>query len=151
VCPTFGNVYRAPFVLVAFNIVIRLLAVLWASPYTAMGLVVGVTGVCTGGRARLRGPVVEFYGGGVKWLLHRLPNGQFTLAFTLGHTILGPTDAALDISREHEMVHVRQYERWGPLLGPAYVACSLILWLAGRRPYRDNPFERQAYNEGGGE
>ena len=45
--------------------------------------------------------------------LQTLPDGQFTLAFTLGHTILGQTDAALDISRDHEMVHVRQYERWG--------------------------------------
>ena len=36
---------------------------------------------------------------------------------TLGHTILGQTDAALDISREHELVHVRQYERWGLFMG----------------------------------
>ena len=87
----------------------------------------------------------------MKWLLQHLPSGQFTLALTLGHTILGQTDAALDISREHEMVHVRQYERWGPLMGPAYLGCSLVLWLAGRRAYRDNPFEREAYGEGGGE
>jgi hypothetical protein len=63
---------------------------------------------------------------------------------TLGHTILGRTDAALDIARAHELVHVRQFERWGPLMGPAYLLCSLVLWLARRDPYRDNPFERQA-------
>jgi len=77
--------------------------------------------------------------------------GQFTLAITLGHTILGQPDAALDISRDHEMVHVRQFERWGPLMGPAYLGCSLVLWLTGRRAYYDNPFERQAYQEAGGE
>ncbi len=135
----------------AVNLPLRLLAVIWASPYTLLGLLLGVIGLCTGGRARIRGRVIEFYGGGVKWLLHRFPDGQFTLALTLGHTILGQTDAALDISRDHEMVHVRQFERWGPLMGPAYLGCSLVLWLLRRRPYRDNPFERQAFEQGGGE
>jgi hypothetical protein len=37
------------------------------------------------------------------------------------------------------------------LFGPAYLLCSLVLWLRGGRAYRDNPFERQAYEEGGGE
>ena len=97
-------------------VLIRLLAIIWASPYTLLGLFLGFIGLCTGGHARIRGRIIEFYGGGVKWLLHRFPNGQFTLALTLGHTILGQTDAALDISREHEMVHVRQFERWGPLM-----------------------------------
>jgi len=49
------------------------------------------------------------------------------------------------------MVHVRQFERWGPLMGPAYLGCSLVLWLMRRRPYRDNPFERQAFEQGGGD
>ena len=129
--------------------IIWILAILWALPYTLLGLTVGLVGVCTGGHARVRGPVIEFYGGGVKWFLTRLPGGQFTLAITFGHTILGQTDAALDISREHEMVHVRQYERWGPLMGPAYLTCTLVLWLTGRRPYRDNPFEREAYDLAG--
>ena len=133
------------------NIPFRLLAMIWASPYTLLGLCLGLIGLCTGGRARIRGHVIEFYGGGVKWLLQRFPSGQFTLAFVLGHTVLGQTDAALDISRDHELIHVRQFERWGPLMGPAYLGCSLILWLMGRRPYHDNPFEREAYEQGGGE
>jgi Flp pilus assembly protein TadD len=125
----------------------RLLAIVWASPYTLLGLFLGGIGLCTGGRARVRGGVVEFYGGGVKWLLQRFPTGQFPLACTMGHTILGQTDASLDIARDHEMVHVRQFERWGPLMGPAYLGCCLVLWLMRRRPYRDNPFEREAYGE----
>ncbi len=124
---------------------------LWASPYTLIGLSIGMAGLCTGGRARIRGRVVEFYGGAATWLLRRLPGGEFALAFTLGHTILGQTDASLDIARPHEMVHVRQYERWGPLMGPAYLSCCLVLWLIGRRPYWDNPFERAAYDETGGD
>ena len=120
---------------------------LWASPYTLVGLAIGALGLCTGGQARVRGRVVEFYGGAVSWFVRCLPGGQFVLAFTLGHTILGPTDASLDIARPHEMVHVRQFERWGPLMGPAYLLCSLVLWIARRRPYRDNPFEREAYGD----
>ena len=114
-----------------------------------MGLLLGGIGLCTGGRAQVRGRVLEFCGGGVKWLLQQFFWGEGAIALTLGHTVLGQTDAALDIAREHELVHVRQYERWGPFMGPAYLGCSLVLWLTGRRAYRDNPFERQAYEEGG--
>jgi hypothetical protein len=126
---------------------LHILAVLWASPYTLLGLLIGGVGLCTGGQARRRGRAIEFYGGGVTWFVKHLPHGQFTLAITLGHTILGQSDAALDVAREHEMVHVRQFERWGPAMGPAYLLASLIVWLAGRRAYRDNPFELQAYRE----
>jgi hypothetical protein len=126
---------------------ITILAMIWASPYTLLGLLLGLIGVCTGGRVRVRGRVVEFHGGGVKWLLKKFFWGQGAMALTLGHTVLGQTDAALDISRAHELVHVRQYERWGLFMGPAYLGCSLVLWLIGRRPYRDNPFERQAYDQ----
>jgi hypothetical protein len=131
--------------------VIRIFAVLWALPYTLLGLLVGLIGLSTGGHARIRGRVIEFYGGAVKWFVVHLPTGQFTLAITFGHTILGQTGAGLDVAREHEMVHVRQYERWGPLMGPAYLGCSLILWLAGGRAYRDNPFEREAHDVAGDE
>ena len=130
--------------------VIRTLAYLWALPYTALGLTLGLLGLVSGGAAQLRGGVVEFYGGGTRWFVRHLPPaGEYTLALTLGHTILGQTDAALDVAREHEWVHVRQFERWGPLMGPAYLGCSLWLWLRGRRPYRDNPFEREAYDTAG--
>jgi len=62
---------------------------------------------------------------------------------------LGQSEAALDVSHDHEMVHVRQYERWGALMGPAYLSCALVLWTQGRRPYLDNPFEREAYDKAG--
>lgn len=124
-----------------------LLGFVWAFPYTLAGLLIGALGLLTGGHVRVRGRTLEFYGGAVKWILTRLPHGQFTLALTLGHAILGQTDASLDIAREHELIHVRQFERWGPLMGPAYILSSLIMWLTGRRPYRDNAFEREAYGD----
>jgi hypothetical protein len=128
---------------------VQVLAVLWASPYTLLGLLLGAIGLCTGAQVQFRGRVIEFYGGGVTWLLRQFFFGQGATALTLGHTVLGQTAAGLDIARGHELVHVRQFERWGPLMGPAYLGCSLALWLMGRRPYRDNPFEREAYEEGG--
>jgi hypothetical protein len=42
------------------------------------------------------------------------------------------------------MVHVQQYERWGPLFVPTYLTLWFFLWCYGKRPYYDNPFERQA-------
>jgi hypothetical protein len=131
------------------SFVLRVLAILWASPYSLIGLAIGTIGLCTGGHVQVRGRAIEFYGGAVKWLVTRLPTGEFTLAMTLGHTVLGQTAAALDVAHDHEMVHVRQFERWGPFMGPAYLLCSLVLWLMGRRAYRDNPFEREAYDQAG--
>jgi hypothetical protein len=69
------------------------------------------------------------------------------MAFTLGHTVIGRSVDALEITRLHERVHVRQYERWGPLMGPAYLLCSLVLLLRGRDAYRENPFEKQAFRD----
>ncbi len=125
---------------------LNIAGVVWASPYTLLGIFIGSIGFLFGGRVRVVGRAIEFYDGGIKWFIHQLPNGQFTLALTLGHVILGQTDAALDISRKHEAVHIAQYERWGPFMIPAYFLSSVYVWLAGKRFYRDNPFEREAYD-----
>ena len=95
----------------------------------------------------MRDCIVQFHGGAVTWFVSHLPipGAQWAMAITFGHTVLGQSAAALEMAHDHEMIHVRQYERWGPLLGPAYLSCSLVLWIRGRDPYRDNPFERQAY------
>lgn len=129
--------------------ILQILGFAWASPYTLLGLLIGGVGLMTGGTAQRRGRTLEFYGGAVTWFVTHLPHGQFTLAMTLGHTILGRTAASLDVARPHELVHVRQFERWGFFMGPAYLLSSLVLWLMGRQPYRDNPFEKQAYDETG--
>jgi hypothetical protein len=117
--------------------------ILWALPWTLVGLVVGIAGLATGGGMRLRQGVLECHGGIVAWLLERLPVKP--IALTLGHSVLGRTVAALDITRSHERIHVHQYERWGPLFVPAYLLCSLVLWLRGQDAYRQNPFEREAF------
>lgn len=120
------------------------LLILWASPGTLIGLTVGALALLTGGRGRRVGRTLEFHGGAIRWLLERWP--VRAAAMTLGHVIIGRDVFCLDATREHELVHVRQYERWGPLFIPAYLLSSLYLWLRGRNAYLDNPFEREAYD-----
>ena len=100
-----------------------------------------------GARARRIAGVLEVGGGLVGTLLGPRRIALPWRAMTLGHVILGIDEAALDQSRAHEHVHVRQYEQWGPLFLPAYAASSLWQLACGRRCYRDNWFERQAYEQ----
>lgn len=121
------------------------LAIVWASPWTALGLVAGLSAVLTGGSVRRVGRVLEFHGGLVNHFLRWIPIAGGASAMTLGHCVLGRTKFDLDRSRRHELVHVAQYERWGPLFVPAYLACSAWMWFRGYDSYLDNPFEVEAY------
>jgi hypothetical protein len=99
----------------------------------------------TGGRGQARDGTWAFSGGGATAFLRYCPLVRGASAMTLGHVILGQTGDDLDLSYEHELVHVRQYERWGPLFVPAYLAAAVWQRLQGRHPYWDNPFEREAF------
>ncbi len=121
---------------------------LWALPATALGSVFLIAALITGGGARIVQGVIEVHGGAAKWYLccvvgWFLPGGA--TAMTLGHIVLGRDRDSLDRTRVHERIHVRQCERWGPLFIPAYLGASAWLWLRGADAYRDNPFEREAY------
>jgi hypothetical protein len=123
----------------------RLLRYLWAAPYTLLGLLLGGFALLLGGKARRQHGVIEIYGGRSRRRTGRLPHPFGFSAMTLGHVILAVDRSALAQLRYHEHVHVRQYERWGPLFLPAYLLSSLLQLLRGRNPYRENHFERQAY------
>ena len=124
------------------------LAYLWALPNTLLGLLFVPVALLFGGRVRCIDGVLEVWGPAVAWLLqHAVPLGGGALAMTIGHVVLGCDVAALDRSRTHERVHVRQYERWGPLFLPAYFLSGLLAFLRGGNPYWDNPFEREARRE----
>ena len=124
-------------------------AYVWASPTSLLGLGLAGAAVVTGGSAqRVRG-VLEVSGGILPWVLRHctfLRGGA--AAMTLGHVVLGCTPAELERTRAHERVHVRQCERWGPFFIAAYGLCALTALVRGRRPYRDNPFEREAFKRG---
>ena len=92
--------------------ILKIVQIFWASPNTILGSFVGITGMIFGGKGRIRRGCLEFYGGLVAFLLRRTPIKA--IAMTLGHSILGQTATDLDAARDHEHIHVQQYERWGP-------------------------------------
>jgi hypothetical protein len=100
-------------------------------------------GLILGGRFQQVDGVIEIHGPLISEVLSRLY--VRAMALTFGHVVFGQTEAALQITRAHERVHVRQYERWGPAFVPAYLLASAYLFLRGRDGYRENPFEVEAY------
>jgi hypothetical protein len=62
----------------------------------------------------------------------------------IGHVIVAVDEAAMEVCREHELVHVRQAERWGPFFLPAYFGASALAWARGGHYYQDNWFELDA-------
>ena len=127
----------------------RALRLAWAAPYTALGLVAGLAMLAAGGKARVVHGTFEFSGGWFGKGFMRLPARCRFSAITLGHVILGVDARALDVLRDHEQVHVAQYERWGVFFAPAYWLSSAWQICCGRCAYRDNYFEKQAYAIGG--
>ena len=101
--------------------------------------------IATRGHAARVAGTIEAHGGWVAALLERaVPGKGGADALTLGHVILGQTAESLRRNRDHERVHVRQCERWGPLFLPAYLAAGLWAAARGRDSWADNPFERAA-------
>jgi hypothetical protein len=125
----------------------RLLRYIWAFPATLLGLALVPFAYYGGGEVQLVDGVLEVHGGIVTWI-HRkgLPWTGPGAAMALGHVIIGCDALCLQKCRIHERVHVRQYERWGPFFIPLYLLASLHAYFRGRDPYRDNPFEREAFD-----
>ena len=111
---------------------LRALAYLWALPNTLLGLLVGLLAFqwprASRGVLVFDGPVR-----GSLWAIRLFRRS----AVTLGHVVLSnrPLDGAL---LAHELHHVWQYERLGPLYLPLY----LVIWLL--MGYRRHPFEMAA-------
>lgn len=123
----------------------RLITYIWAAPNTALGALAGLAMLCLGGRLRFVAGVAEFHGGWAGRFFAALPRPICFGAMTLGHVILGTSGEGLAALREHEHVHVRQYEQWGMFFLPAYALSSVWQVMHGRCGYRSNFFERQAY------
>jgi hypothetical protein len=96
--------------------------------------------------------VLEAHSSFIAWLLRHctllpglpgLPGGAS--AITFGHVVLGCDRETLRLTRAHERVHVRQYERWGPAFIPAYLCASVWGLLTGSGAYAGNVFEREAF------
>ena len=117
---------------------------LWALPNTLLGLAFLLPALVTGGRVRFERGAIEIHGGFARFFLRRCLLVSAS-ALTLGHVIIGQDRDCLDHSRDHEHVHVRQYECWGAFMLPAYFLSSLLAWRRGGHFYFDNRFEREAY------
>ncbi len=119
---------------------------LWAFPTTLLGLLFVPLALISGGGMSMVTGALEIHGGLVAFFLRRctLLRGGAS-AMTLGHVVLGRDQQLLAATRDHERVHVRQCERWGPFFLPAYGIASLVAWLQRKNPYLDNMFEREAY------
>jgi hypothetical protein len=127
-------------------VMLQICKYIWAAPTTCVGLILIMFASGSAVRVRVVRGVIEAQGGAIGWLLeHGVPLPGGASAMTLGHVVIGRDQRCLDETREHERVHVRQCERWGPLFIPAYLSASVIVRLRGRDAYRDNPFEREAF------
>jgi hypothetical protein len=125
--------------------VLRIVRYVWASPTTAVGLLLLLLAKGRS-QARVVDGVVEADGPALAWLLTHftvVPGGA--AALTLGHVVIARDPHALALTRAHERVHVRQCEVWGPLFVPAYLAAGLWALLRGRHFYFDNQFEIEAF------
>lgn len=117
---------------------LKVLHYLWAAPWSLLGAILSLS---FRRRAIVRGVLLAE---GAAWP-RRL--GWRYRAITFGHVVLSVDD--LDRGTlDHELAHVAQYERWGPLFVPAYLVASAAAALRGRHHYRDNRFEVAARDLG---
>ena len=118
----------------------------WAFPVTLLGTALAALAL-RHGSVRLVDGVLEAHGPWLQRVLSSCPPLKGGVAaITLGHIVLGQDEATLALTRAHERVHVRQYERWGVFFLPAYLVASLAATVCGGHYYFDNVFERAAYN-----
>lgn len=115
----------------------------WAAPTSLLGL---LAVALTAPRWRVVDGVLEAHGARLARLLDVVAPRMHVLAMTLGHVVIARDAAALDDTRAHERVHVRQAERWGPCFVPAYLIASAVAWGRGGDGYADNAFERAAWS-----
>ncbi|MEO5742599.1 MAG: hypothetical protein ABIS29_18590 [Vicinamibacterales bacterium] len=121
-----------------------LLRYLWAGPTTLIGIVLAGASLRRGHVAIVDG-VIEAHSPLLRRALASLtPLAGGAEAMTLGHVVIGRDARALELTRSHERVHVRQYETWGPLFIPAYLLAGAWAFMRGGHPYFDNSFETEA-------
>lgn len=114
---------------------------IWASPASALGVcaacLVGVVGADV---KRVSGALEVSLAPRSAVLRKAVACLPFA-AITLGHIVIARNVEQQVALRQHERVHVAQYELWGPIFLAAYPLESLFQLLRGRQPYLDNRFE----------
>lgn len=115
---------------------------LWVLPASSLGLILALPLLIMGGKCQRHTGVLEIEAPAfcARW-------ARGFGAITFGHIVIARDALQMNCLRGHERVHVRQYERWGILFFPLYLISSIWQLMRGRRFYRDNYFERQAYDQ----
>lgn len=135
-----------PVLAVALPRLVYMARLLWAGPLSLFGLCMGLTVLVAGGRWHIvegSTRALLFRGRLADWLLLRHPAGRMN-AMAIGHVVLATVGGLGERTLAHELEHVRQAERWGPLFPLLYMGASTWEWLNGRQAYRDNRFETAA-------
>jgi len=121
----------------------------WVLPVSCIGIVLLPFVILSGGAVVIAAGVIEAEGGITSSLLSRLHPHAPIDAITIGHVIFGRNRDSLVRCRNHERVHIRQYERWGPFFPVLYLLSSAMAIIRGEDPYRSNIFEQEAFSVGG--
>jgi hypothetical protein len=122
----------------------RAAGLIWAAPCSLPGLIIASLFLLCGGSARRVAGTLEVTLGHCEAARPRVARLLPFRAIALGHVILAVGRAELEQLRAHELIHVRQYERWGIVFFIAYAASGVWQLLNGRHAYWHNHFEVQA-------
>lgn len=114
---------------------------IWTSPASAVGLCTALLAGAVGAKVKRVSGVLEVSLAPRSAMLCKAVACIPFAAITLGHVVIACSAQEQALHREHERVHVAQYELWGPLFLLAYPLESLFQWVRGRRAYLDNRFE----------
>lgn len=117
---------------------------IWASPASAIGICAACFAGLVGAKVKRVSGVLEVSLAPRRAVLCKAVACLPFAAITLGHVVIACSAQEQAAHREHERVHVAQYELWGPVFLLAYPLDSLYQLLNGRRPYLDNRFELAA-------
>lgn len=135
--------------MIFLNIIGSFFRYCWVLPVSCLGLVLIPFVIISGGAVWFRDGVIEAEGGILSFLLSRLLSRFDIDALAIGHVILGQNQDSLNRCRDHEQVHVKQYERWGLFFPLLYLLFSAVALARGLDPYRDNRFEQEAFRSSG--
>jgi hypothetical protein len=114
---------------------------LWNGLNTLVGFVLALAGGAELGSRHMPGVWVFKAGATGFW---RWWFRQGWAGITIGQVIIFESDVVDLTLLTHELRHVWQQRRWGPLFFPAYGVASLLALARGGHAYRDNPFEVDA-------
>ena len=123
--------------------VISLIGILWALPLSLLGLLLVLPIYMVHGRIEKVSaavPALLVHGQLGDRLLAHHPFGPMA-AMAIGHIIIARRHGLTPHILRHELTHVRQAARWGPLFPLAYLAASAWALLQGRQAYWHNHFE----------